>query len=872
MNEALAINRGSRISDRYTLLEKIGVGGQGEVWRARDENRGVDIALKLLNPSVARNDAAWAALEREYSIVSRLDHPGILRIYPPQRDGESAVLPMDLASGGDLRKLRGANYLEIVPVLIEIAQALEHAHERGVVHRDLKPGNVLFDSCASVRIADFGVAGAAHVAGDLARPAAPATRPGLSPFTASPEQLRGEPPAIADDVYGLGALAYELLSGYPPYYPHFELRRVLEEPVPDLKSANPLPLPLATLVMRMLAKKPEQRPQSMREVIDVLDATLNDTLAFEFDDLAAQSKPAATMAAKPIARESPPRTEPRAADLPPRAKLRAADRPPSAKARAVVEPAVVAPADRDPETSVARPEPVPWSASSPSYTPPQGPRAPWVDQNFEVAAKHTRREPQPARRGPWVALAVLAVLAFGAFYWLPRYAPPELLDTPPFDAPQAKPPSPQIAAPPAPASTEQNAGASKDESAEARLAQTHANFKQRLASLESRAAGVWGGADFAAAKARAAESVGAYDARDVSLAEERINDAMRLLANVESRAPRAHAAQLAAGDRALAAGQQEVARQAFEFALRIDPNSARAADSLRRVQSLGGVLPLLADGQNAETEKDYARAVQDYSQALKLDPNNPDAKAGLGRANAALGEDNYAKAIGTGFAALGAGRLEDARVAFEKARGIRPTGAEAQTGLKRVDAALSARGFASARQRGAALEAEERWSDALKEYEAALKLDPSLAFAQEGKARAAERAQLATALQALIDEPERLAAPSVRAEANALIQRANAIARAGPVLRSQIARLEILLPEFDKPVRLALVSDNTTEVAIQRVGDFGSFARREIELKPGKYTVVGTRAGYRDVRRDVTIAPGSNNEVQTISVSCVEPI
>jgi hypothetical protein len=90
------------------------------------------------------------------------------------------------------------------------------------------------------------------------------------------------------------------------------------------------------------------------------------------------------------------------------------------------------------------------------------------------------------------------------------------------------------------------------------------------------------------------------------------------------------------------------------------------------------------------------------------------------------------------------------------------------------------------------------------------------------------------------------------------------------VLRSQIARLQILLPEFDVPVRLELVSDNATQVQIQRVGTFGTFSKREIELKPGKYTVVGTRPGFRDVRRDVTIAPG--RDVQTISVSCVEPI
>jgi tetratricopeptide (TPR) repeat protein len=314
-----------------------------------------------------------------------------------------------------------------------------------------------------------------------------------------------------------------------------------------------------------------------------------------------------------------------------------------------------------------------------------------------------------------------------------------------------------------------------------------------------------------------------------------------------------------------------VARQAFELAQRIDPHSDKAEAALRRVGSLGGVLPLLADGQNAESARDYARAVQDYSQALSLDAGNTEARAGLNRAHAAFGEDAYAKAVGSGYAALGAGRLEDARAAFEKARTVRPGGQEAASGLSRVGAAVGARGFAYTRQRGAGLEGEERWSEALKEYEAALKIDSSLAFAQQGKVRSAGRAQLASSLQALIDEPDRLAAPSVRDEAESLIEKAQSISGSGPVLRSQVARLEILLPEFDKPVRLELVSDNTTQVAIQRVGEFGTFARREIELKPGKYTVVGKREGFRDVRRDITIAPGTD-QMQTISVSCVEPI
>ena len=125
------------------------------------------------------------------------------------------LLPMELAAGGDLRRLRGASYLTIIPVLLEVAKALEHAHERGIVHRDLKPGNVLFDAHGRVKLADFGVSGRSADTGSMR---------GLSPFTASPEQLRGEAPMPGDDIYGLGALAYELLSGKPPHYPHFDPR------------------------------------------------------------------------------------------------------------------------------------------------------------------------------------------------------------------------------------------------------------------------------------------------------------------------------------------------------------------------------------------------------------------------------------------------------------------------------------------------------------------------------------------------------------------------------------------------------------------------------------------------------------------------
>jgi len=993
MTEADAENHGRSPSSRYTLLEKLGAGGQAEVWRARDETAGVEVALKILSPALARNESAWTGLVREHAIASKLDHPLILKVQPPYREGDFAALPMEIASGGDLRKLRGASYLDVVPVIIDIAQGLEYAHEHGVIHRDLKPGNVMFDSRGRVRLTDFGIASAPGV------PHGDVTRPGLSPFTASPEQLRGDPPSIADDIYGLGALAYELLSGYPPYYPRFEVKRVLEEPVPEMKPAHQMPPQLQALIMRMLSKRPALRPQSMRDVIDELDATLNDTLTFDFDSVAeatdgstrAMRRDASVIAAAEAARapRAPASSAPSGAVSPAAtSRSEAATARISSAAEQTAELMAGMTATRHPSTRPVA-ESVMLTGSAPDQAWQPEPAARPAESSIEVldagpvrvtdvrpvgspveaeriaaaaasvrdvsgeldagrnhtprwdelrvmaerAASRQRYPDAPRRKSwPWVLISGLVAAAIAVFVVLPRYGTdvstlfasvtsptaaastepstalprggseavagsvptdvssslpaasatdikPDALEKPSAAPAGVKPVADDSAVASAsgpasqggsPAGSATPQGPAPAAASEDRFKQNRGVFEQRLAALDAKGAGVWGGADFATAKSRAAESVGAHDAGSLSIAERRLDEALRLLGNVESRASSTLSAQLAAGDRALASGQGEVARQAYESAKQIDPTNKRAQDGLQRVRNLGGVLPLLADGENAEAARDYARAVQDYSQALSLDPGNVKARAGLDRAHASFGQDSYAKSVGAGFAALGAGRLDEARVSFEKARTIRPGGAEAQTGLQRVGAALSARGYASTRQRAAGMEAEERWQDAFNEYDAALKIDPSLVFAQQGRARASSRLELSNALQALIDRPERLAAAPVRAEAETLVKRAAGVDPTGPVLRSQIQRLQILLPTFDVPVRLELVSDNATEVQIQRVGTFGTFSKREIELKPGKYTVVGTRPGFRDVRRDVTIAP--SRDVQTISVSCVEPI
>ena len=199
-----------------------------------------------------------------------------------------------------------------------------------------------------------------------------------------------------------------------------------------------------------------------------------------------------------------------------------------------------------------------------------------------------------------------------------------------------------------------------------------------------------------------------------------------------------------------------------------------------------------------------------------------------------------------------------------------PTVPRSAAALTRLVDTGSGRSLAELEQRAARLASEERWTEALAIYDEALARDPSLQFAQKGRETVAPRAELGKRLQALIDKPERLAEENVRAEAERLLARAGNMPNQGPVIRSQVTRLELLLPTFNQPVMLALESDNVTEVAIQRVGFFGAFEKRQVELKPGKYTVTGKRSGFRDVRREITVSPGQGEQI--IVIRCLEPI
>jgi tetratricopeptide (TPR) repeat protein len=223
-----------------------------------------------------------------------------------------------------------------------------------------------------------------------------------------------------------------------------------------------------------------------------------------------------------------------------------------------------------------------------------------------------------------------------------------------------------------------------------------------------------------------------------------------------------------------------------------------------------------------------------------------------------------------GLAALDRGALDEAQGAFARAEAARPGAAATADALKRVDEARKAEGLGAHRARAEAAEGREDWKGALTEYDAALKLDPRVAFALAGRARSQPRAKLDDVLEAYLRRPERLSAEVVAREAERALGRAEEVEAAGPRLQQQRAALERLLQDARTPVGVPLRSDGATEVVVLRVGTLGTFREKEVTLRPGSYVLVGRRRGYRDTRKTLVVSPG--RRPAPLDVRCEETL
>ncbi|WP_017546631.1 serine/threonine-protein kinase [Nocardiopsis prasina] len=257
---------GAVLSNRYRLEEQIGSGGMGTVWRATDTLLNRSVAVKLLHPAQMAEPTARERFRTEGRITAGLSHPGIAQVFDYGEEEGRAFLIMELVVSEPLSQvLREQGQLssdQTLDFVCQAAKALAAAHARGVVHRDIKPGNLLVTEDGQLKLTDFGIA-----RGDTS---VTLTQTGMVMGTAqyiSPEQASGRPASAASDVYALGVVAYECLAGTPPFTGDspvaLALAHTRDDP-PELPEY--VPADIDDLVFSMLQKDPEDRPSSAGEV------------------------------------------------------------------------------------------------------------------------------------------------------------------------------------------------------------------------------------------------------------------------------------------------------------------------------------------------------------------------------------------------------------------------------------------------------------------------------------------------------------------------------------------------------------------------------------------------------------------------------
>ncbi len=264
---------------RFHILGRLGAGGMGEVYRARDEQLGRDVAVKLVSPAVAHDATARQRLIREARIAAQLNHPSICTIHEVGESGDHSYIAMELIEGevlADQIAGRAMDAKQAMEIALQIAQAVGHAHERGIVHRDLKCANVMLTTGGRIKVLDFGLAKSLVPADLDSKTEARLTEEGAVPGTLAymaPEQLRGQPGTLQSDVWSLGVMLYEMLTGTRPFTGRtaFELANAIASAdAPDLPAA--VPPALTAVVYRCLEKDPSRRYARASEMHAALEA------------------------------------------------------------------------------------------------------------------------------------------------------------------------------------------------------------------------------------------------------------------------------------------------------------------------------------------------------------------------------------------------------------------------------------------------------------------------------------------------------------------------------------------------------------------------------------------------------------------------
>lgn len=479
----------------------------------------------------------------------------------------------------------------------------------------------------------------------------------------------------------------------------------------------------------------------------------------------------------------------------------------------------------------------------PPLQPPGAPRQ---------AHRATRRS-----RGIWLVLVALVLCGVAVVFVLPRFVSNRSTDL--VAVPSTSPELPAADADAATGITERR-----------RAEQTLQQFLHLQAALKRDNAAVWAEAAWNAALQQAREADREFGERRFEQAAREYAGALSRLQGMQaSRAARLKQA-LAAGWRALNDNQAVQAAEQFQLALAIEATHAGAQQGLARARARPAVLQQRGIAAAAEQAGDWALARDAYQAALDLDKDDLPAATGLERVTGQIRLQTFNTAMDAALTALDGGRLAAADDALQRAAAVNPDAPSLQDARQRLSGARQQAALDSLRRAADTETRAENWQKALTLYQRALKIDANAGFARRGLEKARQRAALNRQFDHYLNDPPRLYSPEPLANAGRLLEQVKQVPADEPRLAGKLERLTALVRETRQPVQVRLRSDGETEVVIYHVGRLGRFIDQQLELRPGTYTAVGSRPGYRDVRREFRVEPGQ--PAALVVIRCEEPV
>jgi len=818
----LELKKGTQLADRYTLVRRLGGDGYAHVWLAKDRLTSASVALKI----GAGDPDTTEKLRGEWQTSIRLMHAHIVRAFEFHSETDASIFSQQYIDGPNLRVLTGRPPEEILGPVGLLLQAVSYLHSKGIVHRDIKASNVLLDANGSLYLSDFDVSAAQ---GQIAS--------GGSPIAQSPQSLAGLPASASDDVFALGSLIFELLSGRPPWVSTDITDGIERGQAAPLTSASgdALPAAVTTLVDEMLDKEAANRP-TVLEVAERLQAAgfapstarVQGSTAPRVDDEVIES----VQSIRPAQRkegESEQLVKPDSKGLSQKSVgIALATLIVVLLGVVFVLPSNVSedsePAARVPSTEDALLKDVPSDSA---------------DEEEDKDRESVFVDPEVRQR---------------------------IKGNP--DAPNRKLDDDEDIT-----FSENSAdysGLDKEGRARFEAESTLGELLSALEVLEGRGIALWASREQLSARDLYAKGDAAYLEKDFAYSEELYLGALTVLEPLYERIEPTFNEAYAGAVAAFEAGDRLEALRLFELAVAITSSHPGAKAGYERARNLETVLRLVDQGLEFEEDLDLDAAEKSFRQAIELDSQWQAAHDGLQRVAETRTKMRFDARMSEGFESIAATDYLGARAAFRMAKQLIPESREPDDGLLQVDQGLRLQEITTLEREAGSLEQAEHWDAVVKTYEEILKVDSTLSFASDGLQHGRQMRTLHQELDELIAEPDRLSAPSVMQKATMLVVKITTTPDAGPRLTGQKDELARLLKRAATALSVPLISDNVTEVSIYKVGRLGNFMRKEVNLRPGTYVAVGSRPGFRDVRLEFRVAP--EIDMEPVIVQCEEQI